>query len=232
VLEIGAGTGKLTRELIARGLVVEAVEPDEEIAGVAHAVLQDAPVRFHAGTFESVELPEGEFPAAFAGTSFHWVDPTVGWAKVASVLAPDGVFALLSTTGGVRDRFDEELVSVWRAASPGADWEPTPDEALWRGAESRMGNISALWAWLSRHDRLAVPEAAELFRDVELAKEQVRRTFSVDEYLALVRTTNSYLHMAPEAREQLEQGLAAVIERHGGTYEDHSYAVLVTARRA
>jgi SAM-dependent methyltransferase len=232
VLEIGAGTGKLTRELVARGLAVEAVEPDEELAAVARTVLPDAPVRFHTATFEAVELPAASFPAVFAGTSFHWVDPTVGWAKVAAVLLTGGVFALMSGVGGVRDEVDEALVRAWHAASPrGPSWEPVDDATLWREATARMGNVSELWAWLSRHEQLAVPEAAELFRDVELAQEEVGRAFTVEEYLALVRTTNSYLHLSPEGRHRLEQNLAGVIERHGGTYHDRSYTVLVTARR-
>lgn len=229
VVEIGSGTGKLTRELAARSLVVDAVEPDAELAEVARRIVP--PARFHIGTFEDVELPAGAYRAVFAATSFHWVDPAVGWRKVASLLEPNGVFALLSHAGGLRGELDEELVRVWREFST-SPWsrEPVDDETLWAGAEARKGNISELWSWLAAHD-LTVPEAAELFGEVELTKEPMEREMPVVDYLALIRTTNNYLHLAPEQQRGLEHAIADVVGRHGGTYPGHGYAVLVTARR-
>ena len=58
VLEIGCGTGKLTRDLAGRGLTVEAVEPDADLVEVARRVLPDSSVRFHVETFEpSLSVP-------------------------------------------------------------------------------------------------------------------------------------------------------------------------------
>ena len=229
-MEIGCGTGKLTRELAARGLVVEAVEPDAELVTVARRIVPSA--RFHVGMFEDVELAAGTYRAVFAATSFHWVDPAVGWRKVASLLEPNGVLALLSHAGGMRGELDEQLVRVWREFST-ATWsrEPVDDDTLWAGADARKGNVSELWSWLAAHD-LTVPEAAELFSDVELTREAMDREMSVEDYLARIRTTNNYLHLAPERQQALERAIAEVIERHGGTYPGHGHAVLVTARRA
>jgi len=231
VVEIGCGTGKLTRELAGRGLVVDAVEPDAELAAVARRIVPEPTVRFHIGTFEDVELPRGAYRAVFAATSFHWVDPAVGWSKVASLLEPNGVFALLSHGGGMRGALDEDLVRVWREFST-RPWsrEPVDDETLWAGAEERKGNVSELWSWLAAHD-LTVPEAAELFSEVKLTKEPMERAMPLQDYLALIRTTNNYLHLAPEQQQGLERELAGVIGRHGGTYPAHGYATLVTARR-
>jgi SAM-dependent methyltransferase len=232
VVEIGCGTGKLTRALVERGLRVEAVEPDAELIEMARRILPEGSVRFHLGTFEEVELAPRAFPAVFAATSFHWVDPATGWRKVASLLRPDAVFALLSHAGGMRGNLYEELLRVWEEVSPAADaWRPIDDETLWRGAEERTANVSQLWSWLTRHDELAVPEAADLFRDVRFAKEAVDRTFSADDYIRLTRTTNNYLHLAPGDQQRLDKGLSAVFEAHGGTYHATGLAVLVTARR-
>lgn len=232
VVEIGCGTGKLTRDLVARGLSVDAVEPDAELIAVARGVVPEGAVRFHRATFEEVELAGG-YPAVFAATSFHWVDPRVGWRKVASLLRPGGVFALLSHVGGVRSPLEHELASVWRQVVPprARRWEPIDDETLWAGAEGRMGNVSELWSWLGRHE-LAVPEAATLFLDVELVREPVERDLGPDDYLARIRTTNSYLHLPSEGRERLERELAEVLERHGGRYRATNEATLVTACRA
>jgi SAM-dependent methyltransferase len=228
VVEIGPGTGKLTRELVERGLVVDAVEPDDDLAAVARRIVADAPVRFHTATFEDVELPAGAFKAVFAATSYHWIDPGVGWRKVASLLEPDGVFALFGHAGGTHCSVDEEITQAWHEVT-GSTWSLVDDEAFWAGADARLDNVSELWSWLSRHE-LARPEAATLFHDVELAREPVEQTMSVDDYLARIRTTNNYLHLDPEGQQRLEQRLAAVLDAHGGEYRSRTNAVVVTAR--
>jgi SAM-dependent methyltransferase len=232
VVEIGPGTGKLTRELADRGLAVDAVEPDADLVAVARRAVSGQSVRFHIATFEDVELPQGAFRAVFAATSYHWVDPDIGWRKVASLLEPDGVFALLSHVGGTRGAFDEELIDVWRQVAPASYFKPIEDEKLWAGVHQRTGNVSALWSWLSRRDDLARPEAAELFREVELTREPVEYELPVEDYLARIRTTNSYLHLSSDDQRRLEEGLAAVLHEHGGAYPASHSAVLVTARRA
>jgi SAM-dependent methyltransferase len=199
---------------------------------VARRIVSDAPVRFHIGSFEDVELPEGAFKAVFAATSYHWVDPDVGWRKVASLLEPGGMFALLSHFGGTKGAIDEELTEVWHRIAPSSYFEPIEDAKLWAGVDERMGNASDLWAGLSRRAELARPEAATLFRDVEMTREPVQGVLSTEHYLARVRTTNGYLHLAAEDQQRLEQELAAVIEAHGGSYTAGYWAVLVTARRA
>lgn len=230
VLEIGPGTGKLTRELVGHGLVVDAVEPDADLVEVARTIVPEASVRFHVETFEETDLPQGSFRAAFAATSYHWIDPAVGWAKVADLLGSAGLLALFGHAGGTQGSIDEAITRVWDGITE-SRWKVIDDEAFWAGADSRLDNVSELWAWLSRHD-LARPEAASLFRDVELAREPFEQTLTVEDYLARIRTTNNYLHVAPEAQHRLERGLAAVIDAHGGTYTSKYFAVLVTALRA
>ncbi len=227
VLEIGPGTGKLTRELVTRGLVVDAVEPDADLVEVARTIVPESSVRFHIGTFEETHLPEASFRAAFAATSYHWIDPDVGWAKVAGLLEPAGMFALFGHAGGARDAIHEEITRAWDEVTE-SRWNLIDDEAFWAGADSRMDNVSELWAWLSRHE-LARARAATLFRDVELTREPFEETLTVDDYLARIRTTNNYLHLTPEARQRLERSLTAVLDAHGGTYRAKYFAVLVTA---
>jgi SAM-dependent methyltransferase len=231
VVEIGCGTGKLTRELVALGLSVEAVEPDADLIAVARQTVPEGSVRFHNTTFEPAELPEEAFAAVFAATSFHWVDPTVGWRKVASLLEENGRFGLLAHASGLRGSLDEQLVEIWRRAT-GSVWRPLDDEALWTGAEERRDNISEVWSWLSHHHDLAVPEAAQLFGRAEIVREPFERDIPVDDYLARIRTTNNYLHMDAETQQRLERELAEALRAHGGVYPERTFAVLVTAPRA
>jgi len=94
-----------------------------------------------------------------------------------------------------------------------------------------MDNVSELWAWLMRHE-IARPEAAELFRDVQLRKVQIDATETTGDLLALIRTTSSYLRLDQQRRLELEERIAAVVEGMGGTYRPTLFAMLATARTA
>ena len=116
VVEVGAGTGKLTEELVACGLRVEAVDPGRNMIELARRRVHESElVRFHLGRFEDVSLPEGRFDAIFAASAFHWVDPSIGWAKAAALLHPGGTFALLQPIG-VRDVANGEVLDELGAA--------------------------------------------------------------------------------------------------------------------
>lgn len=91
VLEIGCGSGQLTRSLVARGLYVVAIEPGERLVSLAAENLRGSgTVEFANARFEDAPVPEGYFRAVFSASAFHWVDPDVSWEKVAGVLAPGG----------------------------------------------------------------------------------------------------------------------------------------------
>ena len=232
VLEVGCGTGKLTRALAERGLSIDAVDPGPELVAVARRHLEGSAVRFHLGRFEDIELPLGSFEAVFSATAFHWVDPDVGWAKVARLLVPGGVLALLAHVGDWSVELQSELLAAWREVVPeAAGWVAREPQELWAGAEERMGNVSELWTWLEKRD-IARPEGADLFTDVRLATEASDTAVSADEAVALVRTQSAYLGLDQERRQRLEARLTAVIERTGGTLRETSYATLVTARAA
>jgi SAM-dependent methyltransferase len=225
VLEVGCGTGKLTRVLAERGLHVDAVDPGAQLIQVARRHVGEAPVRFHPGRFEDLELPEGAFAAVFSATAFHWIDPSVGWAKAARLLRPGGTLVLLAHTFEP----EPEMLAAWREFVPEADaWAPRDMRTLWDGADARMGNISELWAWLMRHE-IACPEAVTLFRDVQLRGARIDAVETAGDLLALTRTTSTYLRLDPELRVQLEERIAGVVEGMGGTYRPTLFAVLATA---
>jgi ubiquinone/menaquinone biosynthesis C-methylase UbiE len=142
VVEVGCGTGKLTRALVERGLRVEAVDPGARLVRVAQRHLGDSAVTFHIARFEDVELPTGAFAALFSATAFHWVDPAVGWAKVARLLRPGGTLALLAHT----IEPEPEMLATWRQVVPeAAAWVSRDARALWDGVEARTGNVSEVW---------------------------------------------------------------------------------------
>jgi SAM-dependent methyltransferase len=93
VLDLGAGTGKLTRQLTGRGLDVTAVEPSE---GMREKLRQAVPgVRALDGTGERIPLPDRCVDAVLVAQAWHWVDPARAVPEVARVLRPGGQLGLL-----------------------------------------------------------------------------------------------------------------------------------------
>lgn len=93
VLDLGAGTGKFTRSLVARGLDVIAVEPDDAMRGALADALPS--VRTVKGTAESIPLPDDSVDVITAAQSWHWVDEARALPEVARVLKPGGLLALV-----------------------------------------------------------------------------------------------------------------------------------------
>jgi SAM-dependent methyltransferase len=93
VLDIGAGTGKLTRLLLAMGADVQALEPVEEMRAQLHTALGDIPV--HEGLAEAIPLPEASIDVVTVGQAFHWFEPRGALAEIARVVRHCGGLALL-----------------------------------------------------------------------------------------------------------------------------------------
>jgi SAM-dependent methyltransferase len=105
VVEIGPGTGLVTRRLVAAGARVVAVEPDQNMAAhLAAAVSGD--LEIIRGTFEQAPLPQDRFDLAVAATSFHWVDQDAGMPKLGRVIRPGGWAAVWWTIFDDPDRQD------------------------------------------------------------------------------------------------------------------------------
>ena len=93
VLDLGAGTGKLTRLLVSRFSRVIAVEPDDEMRRLLGALAPAA--ESLAGRAERIPLPDESVDAVFAAECFHWFDTERALAEAARVLRPRGTLVLL-----------------------------------------------------------------------------------------------------------------------------------------
>lgn len=92
VLELGAGTGKLTAELVAQGYDVHATEPDPEMLAVLRTRLPD--VATSESGAEEIPLPDRSVDVVVAAQAFHWFEHDVAMPEIARVLRPGGVLAV------------------------------------------------------------------------------------------------------------------------------------------
>lgn len=96
VLDLGAGTGKLTTRLVERGLDVVAVDPIAEMLELLTSALPDTPALL--GTAEQIPLPDNSVDAVLVAQAWHWFDPEQAIAEVARVLRPGGRLGLVWNT--------------------------------------------------------------------------------------------------------------------------------------
>jgi len=96
VLDLAAGTGKLTRALVECGLDVTAVEPQAELRGLLAAAV--GPERVVEGLAEAIPAADDWFAAITVADAFHWFDQQPALAEMRRVLRPGGGLAVLSTT--------------------------------------------------------------------------------------------------------------------------------------
>lgn len=116
VLDLAAGTGKLTRQLKARGLDVIAVDPSEGMLEQLQAAVPEVPAL--QGTAEQIPLEDNEVDAVLVAQAWHWVDPPRASREVARVLKPGGRLGLIWNT---RDERVEWVAEYGRLLQGGVE---------------------------------------------------------------------------------------------------------------
>jgi SAM-dependent methyltransferase len=132
VLDLAAGTGKLTRQLVPRFARVIAVEPLEGMRAVLERVVPDVDV--HAATADAIPMADGAVDAVFVGEAFHWFATDAVLREIARVLRPRGTLAILfnQADGDFEPPLPEEFWDVYRAGAIEKPPEQTVRTGLWK----------------------------------------------------------------------------------------------------
>lgn len=108
VLDLGAGTGKLTRVVLDLGLEAVAVEPDD-------AMRELIPAEAYAGTAEEIPLSDSSVDAVVVGQAFHWFDAARAVPEMVRVLRPGGTIGLFWNLFDDAVPWVSALVDIWAA---------------------------------------------------------------------------------------------------------------------
>lgn len=117
-LDIGAGTGKLTRPLLAAGLDVVAVEPNANMRDVATRIPLNDAAKWIGGQAEQLPLKSNSFDLACFGSSFNVVDPVRALDEVSRVLKRHGLLAIMWNHRDLNDPLQAAVERAIRAYLP------------------------------------------------------------------------------------------------------------------
>jgi SAM-dependent methyltransferase len=180
VVDLGAGTGKLTATLVSLGADVTAVEPDPAMLAEFRRALPS--VRSLSGRAEAIPLPAASVDAVLAGQAMHWFDMSLAGPEIARVLVLGGVLAGLWNTDDDR----EEWVAGFVTASGG----------------TARATLSA-WRTASEEGRVAQRDVPELFGPPERAEFPHGHRRTADSLVATIATHSRLLVIPDAERAQL-----------------------------
>ncbi|HEX8866603.1 MAG TPA: methyltransferase domain-containing protein [Lentzea sp.] len=215
VVDVGCGTGTLSRQLIAAGCEVLGVEHDEQMAGFA----RETGVPVEVSKFETWDPAGRSYDAVVAGQSWHWVDAEQGPLQAARVLRPGGVFVALWHVFSTPDEIARALADAYEKVAP---------DTAFRIGHSRE---EATQFYRSGCDRTAEALVGTgEFADPDVWSAEWDKTYTTAEYLDLILTMSPLALLTPEQTTTLLDGVSAAIDATGGQFTSNytTFAVAVT----
>jgi SAM-dependent methyltransferase len=182
VVDLGAGTGKLTATLVRLGAEVTAMEPDQNMLAELRRELPS--VRSVRGSAEEIPLPDGSVDAVLAGQAMHWFDMDRALPEIARVLTPGGV-----------------LAGLWNVDDDRVGWV-----ADFAEMSKRKATITLLrWrdgAAQSRQERI-LADGSGFFHAGQTGEFEHGQTRTADSLLATIATHSNFLVMEESERTRL-----------------------------
>ena len=205
VLDLGAGTGKLTALLVELGTDVTAVEPDAAMLGELRRGLPSA--RALAGSAEQIPLPDASVDAVLCGQSLHWFDLSRALPEIARVLVPGGTLGALWNS-------DDDRVGWVAGLQDAAEGAASPSLSRRRAEAVSFGREQFGVAWFSPTER------AEFANSQRLTAQML---------VELIGTHSQILVMAPADRDRILAKVRAYLASRPETAKGQFELPMVTS---
>lgn len=215
VLDVGCGTGIAGRQLQAAGCRVLGIEPDVRMAEFARA--HGLPVEI--ATFEAWAPQGRSFDALVAAQSWHWVDPAAGSAKAAQVLRPHGRIAIFGHVFEPPAEVAEPFADAYRRAAPDSPFAEQPARRpleLYEATYTKVGESFT---------------ATGAFTSPELWRYDWDRTYTREQWLALLPTTGGLTSLTPGQQAAITEAVGSAIDDLGGRFTMHYTTLAISAVR-
>lgn len=191
VLDLAAGTGKLTRELVATGAAIVAVEPVEGMRRKLDDALPDVTVL--DGTAEAIPLPDASVDAVAVGQAFHWFRGEEALREIHRVLRPGGGLGL-----------------VWNLRDESVDWVARLTEIV----DRHRGDVPAAY---ERKEWMRPFLGTDLFTPLEEREFAFAQDLGEDDLLARVSSISFIAALAEEERERVLADVRELVATHPAT---------------
>lgn len=201
IVEAGPGTGQATKDLLARGATVRAVEIGPAMAAKLRSNYPTARLQVTVADFESLAIAAATADAVFSATAYHWMSAAAQTDRPAHILRPGGVLAIV------------DLIQVDSAADRGffAAAQPIYE----RYGERHQGPPAPPRERADPAIR-AVLEADRRFEQVEVRRYDWDQTYSAGEYRKLMLSYSSTQVMDDRSKVGLLDDIEAFVEHEFG----------------
>ena len=186
VVDLGAGTGKLTRSLVALGHRVTAVEPLSEMLDELRRAVPNAVGL--SGSAESIPLPDGSADVVTCAQAFHWFDHGPALVEIARVLRSGG-----------------RLTLVWNTRDDSQSWVAELTETVIGRSEFRSGGVSSVVTTIGD---------SGLYGPVERASFEHVQLLGRGELVELVRSRSQCAVLTEEERRPVLEHVGALFDAH------------------
>jgi SAM-dependent methyltransferase len=186
VVDLGAGTGKLTRQLVAQRHRVTAVEPIPEMLAQLEAAVPG--IAALAGSAEAIPVADASCDVVTVAQAFHWFDQPVALREIVRVLRPGGRLAL-----------------VWNTRDDSEGWVAELTDTIIGRSEFRAGGVDAL---------VSIIEESGLYGPVEQRSFEHVQLLTRDALVELVRSRSQCAVLPEEERQPVLDHAGELFDTH------------------
>ncbi|KGG81323.1 methyltransferase type 12 [Caloranaerobacter azorensis H53214] len=216
ILEIGCGTGKATQGFVDLGYKnITCIELGSELAKLTKEKFRkERTIKVYNSSFEEWNEDGSKFDLAISATAFHFINPEVGYPKVARLLDERGSIGFFWTVHVQSyDNLYLDIRKLYKKYAPDLDDTkmPTPEEVINKTKD--------------------IIQRTNLFKDLMVKEYSWDDFYTSDEYISLLNTHSRHRLLPKKDREALFKGIKDIIEKYGGNIKKKQLVALFLAKK-